>query len=201
MSKRRRVLITTLLLIFLPLLESMGTGTLWGLNYESPKTMDSVSDVIRVLKLLSVVVGFCVLVKYWRLISQVLRHRVAGILFFSVLYLVAAVQVLLLGLGVFIFGVMASKDDVHYEQSIDEKTYYVYTLDPGPIAKAYHYVYLKCPLSLNRYELKSLGKTGWLGGVSIQRNDDELIVRSTSESLTVAAKVYRLELNDVSCES
>ncbi|MCA1767160.1 MAG: hypothetical protein LC639_02875 [Idiomarina sp.] len=200
MQKGTRYIVIALLLILIPLLESIGSGTLWGLNYESPRAMDTLGDIVRLIKLLSVIAGFLLLIKCRTLISESFRSKTVKIAFFSIFYLFSGLQVLMLGLGNLFFGIMAPKDAIHHEQRIGKETFYAYTLDPGPAAKAYHHIYLKCSLPFNRYELIKIGRVGWLGAFDIQRGADKVVLSSRSKNLAVPGKIYRLSLNGVACK-
>ena len=199
MQKSCHYIIVALLCILVPLIESFGPGTLWGLNYDSPRAMDTLGDIIRLMKLVSVIAGFLLLVYYRQAVAHLFRSKILKFAFYSIIYLLAAIQVLLLGLGTLLFGIMAPKDKIHYEQDIAQQTFYVYTADPGAFAKAYHHVYLKCPLPFNRYELKKLGKVGWLGAFNIEREMDEVVLRATGNS-NEPIQVYRLALDGMTCE-
>lgn len=198
MLKRNRYIVIVLLCILLPFLESYEGGTLWGLNYESPKTMDTLGDIVRLVKLLSVVAGLYLLVKNRSIIAEAFHSKVLRVTFFSIFYLLSLVQIPMLLLGSLFFGIMTPKDYIHYEHTIDQESFYVYTADPGAFAKAYHHVYLKCPLPFNRYELIKIGKVGWLGDFDIKRGDSNLIL-SSKGTVNGSPDLYRLSMDNVSC--
>ncbi|QDP02348.1 hypothetical protein FNC98_13935 [Thalassotalea sp. PS06] len=82
--------------------------------------------------------------------------------------MVATLQIIMLTLGILFL--TASDSDlryIHQEQSVDEHTIYIHTADPGAMAKAYHYVYLKCPLPFNRYALHTIGRLNWMREFSL----------------------------------
>ena len=198
MLKRNRYIVVALLCILIPLLETLGEGTLWGLHYESPRAMDTLGDIVRLVKLLSIVAGLYLLVKNRSIIAEAFHSKVLKITFFSVFYLLSWVQIPTLLLGNLFFGIMAPKDYIHYEQSAGQDSFYVYTADPGAMGTAYHHVYLKCPLPFNRYELIKVGKTRWLKVFDIKRGDNSvaLISKGTTDG---SHKVYRLSMENVSC--
>lgn len=198
MLKRNRYLVAASLCILLPLLESLGYGTLWGLNYESPRAMDTLGDVIRLIKLLSVIAGFYLLAKCYDKIADAFHSKILKITFFSVFYILSTAQILLLLPGNVVFGIMAPKDYIHYEQNMNQESFYIYTFDPGPMSRAYHYVYLKCALPFNRYELKEIGRTDWIGHFNLARENDTLVLSPGSSSVT--DEVYRLPLDGVTCK-
>lgn len=199
MLKRNRYLVAASLCILIPLLESFGYGTLWGLNYESPRAMDTLGDGVRLIKLLSVIAGFYLLAKYNDRIAGAFHSKILKITFFSVFYLLSSAQIVLLLLGNLVFGIMAPKDYIHYEQNINQESFYIYTFNPGPMSTAYHYVYLKCALPFNRYELKEIGRTDWIGDFNIARENDSLVLSPGSSSVT--DEVYRLPLDGVTCKN
>lgn len=200
MLKRNRYIIVALLCILIPLLESLGNGTLWGLNYESPRAMDTLGDIVRLIKLLSVIFGLYLLVKYRNKIAEGFHSKTLKITFFSIFYLLSAAQILMLGLGNLFFGIMAPKDHIHYEQSTTQESFYVYTSDPGAFGKAYHHVYLKCPLPFNRYELIKIGKVDWLGAFNIKRGNHNVVLSSKNTG-SGFDKVYRLPLDGATCKN
>ena len=93
MLKRNRYIVVALLCILIPLLETLGEGTLWGLHYESPRAMDTLGDIVRLVKLLSVVAGLYLLVKNRSIIAEAFHSKVLKITFFSVFYLLSWVQI------------------------------------------------------------------------------------------------------------
>ena len=50
-------LLAVLILILVPLVESLHGGVLWGLNYHSPKFMSQVGDALALVKLIALCAG------------------------------------------------------------------------------------------------------------------------------------------------
>lgn len=169
--------------LVLPFLESWFAGTLWGLNWNSPVFMDQLRDHLRIFKLGLITLSIFLLFTKYTVIGNTIQkalYRRAFLIFASVL---AIVQVPLLLLGIMFEAISSSNlDYIHKEKSYAERSIYIYTADPGAMGKAYHYFFLKCPLSFNRYELTEITKTNWMYEYTFEVIDNELIIEDKSEN-------------------
>jgi len=174
-----KLLISIAILIYLPLLESIYSSTLWGLHWQSPLLMDRVSSYLLFIKTLSVVFGLYLIIKNTNQLKTLIPSK---LLYFSQLTincLVGAIQLLLLTLGILFVGFDGDLKIKHREQSFDNGTLYVLTADPGAMGKAYHYFYLKCSKPFNRYDLTLIKKTDWLGNFEFKKFNDSLVIETT----------------------
>lgn len=107
----------------------------------------------------------------------------------------ALIQIAIGLIGVLIDATLVTnRDYFHKEFEIENNTIYVFTADPGAMGTAYHYFYLKCPLPLNRYELKFIEKANWVGDVELKDSDDGFDVFNQRDEFG-----YRVSFGEVGC--
>ena len=188
-------LLAVLILILVPLVESLHGGVLWGLNYHSPKFMSQVGDVLALVKLIALCASMYLLFTQHGTFRHLLKSKWISIVLSSVLAIVALIQIAIGLIGVLIDATLGTnRDYFHKEFEIENNTIYVFTADPGAMGTAYHYFYLKCPLPLNRYELKFIKKANWVGDVELKDSDDGFDVFNQRDEFG-----YRVSLGGVGC--
>ncbi|WP_350653696.1 hypothetical protein [Pseudoalteromonas sp. D48-MNA-CIBAN-0056] len=189
-------LITACLL--LPFLESMHGGALWGLNWHSPRLMDTLSHNLLYIKLVLVITGLILLFTKPKKIKSIIKNKIAQWLFYIILTLVGVIQIPFLCLGILVNGFSLSTPDyIHKQSTFTDRTIYIYTADPGAMGKAYHYAYLNCPLAFGRYELKQIAKLNWMREYTFYIEKNNLIViDKNSDGLT-----HTFDMSDVTCSS
>ena len=184
--------------LYLPFIESGFGGTLWGLNWKSPMFMNQLSDKLRLLKLILVTLAVALLVIKREKIKDTFNNTIIRNIFIVSGYLVAAVQIPLLCLGILFEGISSSNlDYLHKEKNFNGRSIYVYTADPGAMGTAYHYFYLKCQLPLNRYELKLIKKTGWMYEYDFEVRGNNLIITDKSEE----GKTHLFDITNFTCNA
>ncbi len=189
------LLLAVLLLIIVPLVESLHGGVLWGLNYHSPKFMSQVGDALAFVKLFALCAGVYLLFTQQGTFRHLVKSKWLSVVLSSVLAIVALIQIAIGLLGVLIDATLGTnRDYFHKEFEIGNNTIYVFTADPGAMGKAYHYFYLKCPLPLNRYELKFIEKTNWVRELEIKTSDNGFDVFNQRGEFK-----YRVSLGEVGC--
>jgi len=187
-----------MILLYLPFIESWYSGTLWGLNWQSPIFMHQLADNLRIVKLILVILAAVLLTIKREIIREILNNAVIKNVFLVSGYVVAAVQIPLLCLGILLSGTSSSDlNYFHKEKTFDNRTIYINTIDPGAMGKAYHYFYLKCPLPLSRYELRQIKKMGWMSEYDFELQENNLIVIDKSEE----DKIHTLDLTNFTCEN
>lgn len=182
--------------LFIPLLESCFSGTLWGLKWESPLFMDKLADNLKLFKLILVVLGVLLLVANHQSLKNTINKPILRYGFLGVGYLVAAVQIPLLLLGVLFDG--ASEPDYvnkHTEKKFNSQTIYVYTQDSGAIGNSYLYFYLKCQLPFNRYELKLIKKMDWMSDYDFEVQESNLVVFENDNG----RQFHTVDMGSLSC--
>ena len=188
-------LLAVLLLVTVPLVESLHGGVLWGLNYHSPKFMSQVGDALALVKLIALCAGVYLLFTQHGTFRLLFKSKWISIILSSVLAIVALIQIAIGLIGVLIDATLGTnRDYFHKEFEIENNTIYVFTADPGAMGTAYHYFYLKCPLPLNRYELKFIKKANWVGDVELKDSDDGFDVFNQRDEFG-----YRVSLGGVGC--
>ncbi|TKB47692.1 hypothetical protein [Thalassotalea mangrovi] len=116
--------------------------------------------------------------------------------FLPACYVIAVAQILLLTLGIFFL--TTSHTDLHYihqEHNLNEHTIYVHTVDPGAMAKAYHYVYLKCPLAFNRYALKKIGRLDWMREFRVNFDDEKLVITQVNSLPSERSNTHIMDIS------
>ena len=188
-------LLAVLILILVPLVESLHGGVLWGLNYHSPKFMSQVGDALALVKLIALCAGVYLLFTQHGTFRYLFKSKWMSIVFSCVLATVALIQIAIGLLGVLIDATLGTnRDYFHKEFAIENNTIYVFTADPGAMGTAYHYFYLKCPLPLNRYKLELIDKAKWVGDVELKDSDDGFDVFNQRDEFG-----YRVSLGGVGC--
>ena len=188
-------LLAVLILILVPLVESLHGGVLWGLNYHSPKFMSQVGDALALVKLIALCAGVYLLFTQHGRLRYLVKSKWLSVVLSCILAIVAFIQIAIGLLGVLIDATLVSnRDYFHKEFEIGNNTIYVFTADPGAMGTAYHYFYLKCPLPLNRYELKFIEKTNWVWELELKASDNGFDVFNQRGGFK-----YRVSLGEVGC--
>tara|TARA_B100002003_G_scaffold156626_1_gene145264 strand:+ start:73 stop:729 length:657 start_codon:yes stop_codon:yes gene_type:complete len=189
------LLLAVLLLVIVPLVESLHGGVLWGLNYHSPKFMSQVGDALALVKLIALCAGVYLLFTQQGTFRHLFKSKWLSIVLSSVLAIVALIQIAIGLLGVLIDATLGTnRDYFHKEFEIENNTIYVFTADPGAMGTAYHYFYLKCPLTLNRYELTFIEKTNWVWELELKASDNGFDIFNQRSGFK-----YRVSLGGVGC--
>lgn len=184
--------------VYLPFIESWFAGTLWGLHWKSPMFMDQLSNYLIIIKLVLVLLGGILLYKNIREIREKIVNVFARNFFILSCYLLVAVQIPFLLLGLLLEGISSSNIDyLHKEKTFNDRSIYIYTADPGAMGKAYHYFYLKCQLPFNRYELKLIKKTDWMGEFGFEVQQNNLIVTDKHEN----GKAHIFDITNFTCNA
>jgi len=189
-------LLSVLILILVPLVESLHGGVLWGLNYHSPKFMSQVGDALALVKLIALCAGVYLLFTQHGRLRYLVKSKWLSVVLSCILAIVAFIQIAIGLLGVLIDATLGTnRDYFHKEFAIENNTIYVFTADPGAMGTAYHYFYLKCPLPLNRYELKFIEKTNWVWELELKTSDNGFDVFNQRGEFK-----YRVSLGEVGCD-
>ncbi len=175
----RKWIYAALVLLLLPLIESLLPGSLGGLQLQSPQDMAVLGYYLRPVKFLMVVMALALWLKMERRDLGLLNKTTHALFIYSG-YLLAAVQLAFLGLGILLSGLvvrgLTPPPDIHRQQTFAEHTIYAYTADPGAMGKAYHHFYLVCPAPFHRYTLKKIAKLDWMRTFSFVVHDNVLEV-------------------------
>lgn len=188
-------LLAVLILILVPLVESLHGGVLWGLNYHSPKFMSQVGDALALVKLIALCAGVYLLFTQHGRLRYLVKSKWLSVVLSCILAIVAFIQIAIGLLGVLIDATLgANRDYFHKEFAIENNTIYVFTADPGAMGAAYHYFYLQCPLPLNRYELTFIERTNWVWELELKASDNGFDVFNQRGEFK-----YRVSLGEVGC--
>ena len=188
-------LLAVLILILVPLVESLHGGVLWGLNYHSPKFMSQVGDALALVKLIALCAGVYLLFTQHGRLRYLVKSKWLSVVLSCILAIVAFIQIAIGLLGVLIDATLGTnRDYFHKEFAIENNTIYVFTADPGAMGTAYHYFYLQCPLPLNRYELTFIERTNWVWELELKASDNGFDVFNQRGEFK-----YRVSLGEVGC--
>ena len=188
-------LLAVLILILVPLVESLHGGVLWGLNYRSPKFMSQVGDALALVKLIALCAGVYLLFTLHGTLRYLVKNKWLSVVLSCILAIVALNQIAIGLIGVLIDATLGTnRDYFHKEFAVENNAIYVFTADPGAMGTAYHYFYLKCPLPLNRYELKFIEKTNWVWELELKASDNGFDVFNQRGGFK-----YRVSLGEVGC--
>ena len=188
-------LLAVLILILVPLVESLHGGVLWGLNYHSPKFMSQVGDALALVKLIALCAGVYLLFTQHGRLRYLVKSKWLSVVLSCILAIVALIQIAIGLLGVLIDATLGTnRDYFHKEFEIGNNTIYVFTADPGAMGTAYHYFYLKCPLPLNRYELTFIEKTNWVWELELKASDNGFDIFNQRSGFK-----YRVSLGELGC--
>ncbi|TCI01776.1 hypothetical protein EZV61_16020 [Corallincola luteus] len=196
-KKSPYLIILILSCLLFPLLESWFAGTLWGLKIKSPMFMHELTDKLRIIKLFLIVFSVYLLIAKTKTIKETLNNVIVSRGFIVSGYLLAAVQIPLLSLGILFSSISSDSSHVHKEQVYEGRSIYVYTADPGAMGTAQHYFYLKCPLPWHRYELTQIEELDWMYDFSFEVIANELVIIDNSAE----RKVHRLNVSKFKCGS
>ncbi|MBE7214729.1 hypothetical protein IGW68_06090 [Shewanella benthica] len=192
--QRINLLIIISLLTLVPLLETLSSSTLFGLQWSSPLFMDDLRDALVIIKLGGVFLALYLLITNHSKIRDVFAIKWRFNAFLTTHYLLALLQVPFLLLGLLFVVAEPKNDQFHIEKQFTNYTIYARTVDPGAIGKAYHYFYVKCPKPLGFYQLHLIKKIDWLGEFKLKINQNKLVIRSRNN---VRSSTNRLDLSKV----
>ena len=188
-NKGRFYLSLILLCLYGPLLLGFLSSYI-NLNFVSPRYMSDVSQVTNVIILSSSILGFTLLLMKHQEVRTLFNNRIIANTLIIISFLYACLMFMAVSLVVFLDATFSSnKDYIYQEQTFNNRTFYVYTADPGAFGKAHHYVYLKCPASFNRYELEFIAKLSWIKNFKMSLVSDDLIFKGESEQYTKVLNV------------
>ena len=191
-----RLIILIIVCLYLPFIESMHGATLWGLNWQSPALMDALRDYLIFIKLgMVLLAGYLMAFKY-QIMQNTITRGVLRAVFVISTWLLVAVQIPMLLLGIVFGGILSSPADyIHREQTFGNDTVYVYTFDPGAMGKAYHYFYMECPEPLGRYQLNEVARLNWMRNFSFGLDGEQLVVKEEG------GEIFEFSITEHRCEN
>jgi hypothetical protein len=158
--------------------------------------MSQVGDALALVKLIALCAGVYLLFTQYGRFRHLVKSKWLSVILSCVLAIVALIQIAIGLLGVLIDATLGTnRDYFHKEFAIENNTIYVFTADSGAMGTAYHYFYLKCPLPLNRYELRFIEKTNWVWEIELKTSDNGFDVFNQRGEFK-----YRVSLGEVKCD-
>ncbi|MBU2112594.1 MAG: hypothetical protein KKE94_02340 [Gammaproteobacteria bacterium] len=161
MQKR---IVAALLLVLVPLLDSLFLGNVFGLQWHSPALMYKVSVYLIPVKLMCTVIGLVLL--YHSEVVGAMKYAKVILIVLGVLHacMLALVCLLYLTLG--------DKSGFYS----DNGNIQLYTADSGAIGKPYHYFEYLCRHKYGFFTVVPISREDWLGQFSFQQNGDQLVI-------------------------
>lgn len=191
------VMILIAICLYIPLLDSLFPGTLFGLNWHSPAVMAELGENLRIIKLILIVFSIFLIGCENETIRACITKKFLASTFINLSFIFAILQLPFLGLGIMLDKTSLSNTDyIHKEKAFEQGTIYVYTADPGAMGKAYHYFFLKCDQPLNRYKLKQLIKTDWMKTFDYELNNNQLIIKEINDE----NRVFKIDIKSLNCD-
>ena len=161
-----------LLLIAIPLIDSLFLGNVFGINWHSPKLMYQVSVYLVPIKLLLTIMGIVLLLKVpaqgW---AKAGKYSVVttGVLHSCLLALIC--------MSYLIFG-----DKTKFYQ--ENGNIHLYTADTGAMGKSYHYFYFICRGKFGFFTPITISREDWLGQFSFEQSGNQLVIRQLNNDQT-----------------
>jgi hypothetical protein len=171
-NQMNRMLVFSILLIAVPLIDSLFLGNVFGINWHSPKLMYQVSVYLVPIKLLLTLVGIVLLLRIqmraWRKAGKY-TLLTAGILHSCLLALIC--------MSYLIFG-----DKTKFYQ--ENGNIHLYTADTGAMGKSYHYFYFICRGKFGFFTPIPISREDWLGQFSFEQSGNQLVIRQLNNDQT-----------------
>ncbi|GAA0550286.1 hypothetical protein GCM10009098_17490 [Rheinheimera aquimaris] len=161
-----------LLLITVPLIDSLFLGNAFGINWHSPKLMYQVSVYLVPIKLLLTITGIVLLLKIpaqgW---AKAGKYSVVtvGVLHCCLLALIC--------LAYLVFG-----DKTKFYQ--ENGNIHLYTADTGAMGKSYHYFDFICRGKFGFFTPIPISREDWLGQFSFEQSGNQLVIRQLNNDET-----------------
>jgi hypothetical protein len=161
--KQKRFVIG-LLLVFVPLIDSLFLGNTFGLQWHSPVLMYQVSVYLVPVKLLLTLTGIVLLFK--QPAKGAFKLAEFSAVSFGLLH-IFLLAVACLGMALF-----GTKTQFYRANGNIQ----LYTADAGAMGKSYHYFSYLCRKPFGFYTLTPISKEDWLGQFSFSQQDNQLVI-------------------------
>ncbi|ABO24835.1 hypothetical protein Shew_2969 [Shewanella loihica PV-4] len=172
-------------LIYLPLIESLLPG-LFGAYWVDPSFMAKAQPVTLLIKLIALLFGLSLLERFRRQFAQVVKGSWPLTIVMGLSYLLGAVQLIFLVLGLFMSLVFSAPTNEQSQfKRYEDYAIWVQTVDPGAMGKAYHRVWMQCDLPLWRYRLAPIQTLDWMGEYEVSLDEHILKISSRFDEISL----------------
>lgn len=103
--KSPALIITIVLCVYLSFIESLHGATLWGLNWQSPKTMGQLREYLRFIKLGLIAIAVFLLIARYQSVLHSIKNKMVCAVFLIMTWILIILQVPMLLLGIMFFGI------------------------------------------------------------------------------------------------
>jgi len=185
--KQKRFLIA-LLLVFVPLIDSVFLGNTFGLQWHSPLLMYQVSVHLVPVKLLLTLAGIVLLFKKPGTgVSKLAEFSAVSLGLLHICLLAVAC------LGMVLFGTKTQ----FYRANGNIQ---LYTADVGAMGKSYHYFSYLCRKPFGFYTLTPISKEDWLGQFSFSQQGKQLVITLQENSEASENNTISRDIPSHDCE-
>jgi hypothetical protein len=171
-----------LLLVFLPLIDSLFLGNTFGLQWHSPVLMYQVSVYLVPVKLLLTLAGIVLLFKAPA--TGVFKLAEFSAVSLGLLH-ICLLAVACLGMALFGTKTQFYRDNGNIQ---------LYTADAGAMGQSYHYFTFLCRKPFGFYTVTPISQEDWLGQFSFSQQGKQLVITlqgngEKSENVTISRDI------------
>lgn len=179
------------LIITVTFIDSMFIPPVFGIQWHSQKFTYELSTYLVWIKLILVSIATYVLIKS---ISKTSKHTVQAKLVSLLLFIMAGLQIVALGLTCIWYAIVGSQAQFYQQQ----ENIVAYTSDVGAFGSAYHYFGYQCVGEYGFYTYMPIATIDWLRDMSFYEKNNQLIIRYY-DFKTKTQQVKQIDLHGLSC--
>jgi len=179
------------LIITVTFIDSMFIPPVFGIQWHSQKLTYELSTYLVWIKLILVSIAIYVLIKS---ISKTSKHTVQAKLVSLLLFIMAGLQIVALGLTCIWYAIVGSQAQFYQQQ----ENIVAYTSDVGAFGSAYHHFGYQCVGEYGFYTYTPIATIDWLRDMSFYEKNNQLII-SYYDFKTKTQQVKQIDLHGLSC--
>lgn len=179
------------LIITVTFIDSMFIAPVFGIQWHSQKLTYELSTYLVWIKLILVSIATYVLIKS---ISKTSKHTVQAKLVSLLLFIMAGLQIVALGLTCIWYAIVGSQAQFYQQQ----ENIVAYTSDVGAFGSAYHHFGYQCVGEYGFYTYTPIATIDWLRDMSFYEKNNQLII-SYYDFKTKTQQVKQIDLHGLSC--
>lgn len=179
------------LIITVTFIDSMFIPPVFGIQWHSQKFTYELSTYLVWIKLILVSIATYVLIKS---ISKTSKHTVQAKLVSLLLFIMAGLQIVALGLTCIWYAIVGSQAQFYQQQ----ENIVAYTSDVGAFGSAYHHFGYQCVGEYGFYTYTPIATIDWLRDMSFYEKNNQLIIRYY-DFKTKTQQVKQIDLHGLSC--
>ena len=179
------------LIITVTFIDSMFIPPVFGIQWHSQKFTYELSTYLVWIKLILVSIATYVLIKS---ISKTSKHTVQAKLVSLLLFIMAGLQIVALGLTCIWYAIVGSQAQFYQQQ----ENIVAYTSDVGAFGSAYHHFGYQCVGEYGFYTYTPIATIDWLRDMSFYEKNNQLII-SYYDFKTKTQQVKQIDLHGLSC--